>query len=269
MRILFFLLFLVFQYSIHAQYHFSQMGGAHFGGLGRAGLSVEGVGAVYNNQAGLSGIKKWSADVSVEQRFNLQDLTNIQVSLVKKTGLGTLGALFSQFGTEIYNEQMYGLVYGRSLSKSVSLGGILSVIGFHNQTFGSRYTATAGIGSNVKLNHLFTLSAHVFSPFQVKITENNEVSSRFRVGLTYKPSQKVSVIAEIDKALHRQQWEYKMGIMYQVVNALCLQAGFNPKAEFYAFGLRYNVFRSFSVRGAGMFHQVLGTTPAFSLSYGE
>lgn len=245
------------------------MGSAHFGGLGRAGLSVEDVGAVYYNQAGLSGIKNWVADVSVEQRFNLQDLTNIQVSFVKKTGLGTIGALFSQFGSEIYNEQMYGLVYGRALSKTVSLGGILSVIGFHNQTFGSRYTATAGIGSNVKLNQFFTLSAHVFSPFQVAITDNNEISSRFRVGLTYKPSKKVSVFTEIDKSLQRQQWEYKMAVMYQVVNSLCLQAGFNPKAEFYAFGLRYNVFRSFAVRGAGMFHQVLGTTPALSLSYGE
>ena len=245
------------------------MGSAHFGGLGRSGLSIEDAGAIYNNQAGLSGIKHWVADVSIEQRFNLQDLTSLQVSFANRFGFGTLGVLFSQFGSEIYNEQLYGLVYGRQLSKTVSLGGIFSVLGFNNQTFGSRYTATAGIGSNVKLNQAFTLSAHIFSPFQVEITENNEVSTRFRVGVTYKPSLKVSVFGEIDKLLNRTQWEYKLGIMYQVVQSLYLQAGFNPNAELYSFGLRYNVFRDFSIRGAGMVHQVLGLTPALSLSYGE
>lgn len=269
MRIPLILLLLIFNGSAIAQHHFSNMGNAHFGGLGRAGLSIEDIGAAYYNQAGLGSIKNWAADVSVDQRFNLQDLTNLQVAAVKRFGFGTVGVLFSQFGTEIYNEQLYGLVYGRMLSNTVSLGGMLSVLGFNSQAFGSRYTGTVAIGSNVKLNQAFTLSAHVFSPFQVEISSNNEVSTRFRVGVTYKPSKKVSVFAEIDKQLSRQPWEYKLGIMYQVVNALHVQVGFNPNAEFYSLGLRYNVFQKLTLRGAGMVHQVLGVTPAFSLSYGE
>jgi hypothetical protein len=269
MRTIFLLIFISTVQWVSAQMHFSSQGGAYFNGLGRAGLSVEGIGAMYYNQAGISSVKNWAVDVSFERRFNLADLTAIQVSGVKKVGKGAFGLLFSQFGTEVFNEQMYGLAYGRQLNKIVSLGGQLSVLGFNGQNLGSLYTVSFAMGTIVKLNRQFLLASHVFSPFQVAITENNEIATRLRFGITYLPSKKVSILAEIDKNLNRKPWEYKLGISYQVVEPLWLQIGFNPTAEFYAFGLRYSVFNKWNFRGSASVHQILGLTPSVSLSYGE
>lgn len=62
--------------------------------MGRTGLSVAGIGAMYYNQAGLAGIKNWAADVSYERRFNLEDLTSIQISGAKNLDLGLLDLCF-------------------------------------------------------------------------------------------------------------------------------------------------------------------------------
>ncbi|MFZ1702753.1 MAG: hypothetical protein WAT79_00325 [Saprospiraceae bacterium] len=267
--ILLIILSLFFVRSGFSQFHFTSMGGAHFNGLGRAGMSVEGISAIYNNPAGLSSINKWMVDVSYERRFNLEDLSSIQVSAAKNFNFGTIGFVFSQFGTEVYNEQLYGLAYGRKLNNSVSIGGMLSVVGFYFQQTGSKVTGTFSIGGTVKINHQFKVSTRIFSPAIVSISENSEIATRAGLGLTYSPSQKVALFSELDKSLSRPQWEYKFGISYQIIDPLAMQIGFNPSAQFYAFGISYRVFQKCFVKTAGSVHQVLGITPALSISYGE
>ncbi len=269
MKFFSFFIFMVFSVWVIGQSHFSGLGGAYFNGLGRAGLTVGGIGAMYNNQAGLSELKNWSVDASYERRYNLEDLTGIQVSAAKKFGFGTLGVVFSQFGSDVYNEQLYGLAYGRTLSKKVSAGGNLSVLAFNGQQIGSLYTATFSFGAIVKIDRQFAVASHVFSPVSIKLSEYNEISSRFRLGLTYTPSDKVNLYAEVDKSLSKSHWEYKLGVDYQVVKKLVLMAGYNPNADFFGFGFRYRLVNTLDVRGATSFHQVLGLTPALSISYGE
>lgn len=269
MRIYIFFLFLIFRLSGVAQSHFSGLGGAHFNGLGRAGLTIGGISAMYNNQAGLSELEDWSADISYERRYNLEDLSGIQLSAAKKFGFGTLGVVFSQFGSEVYNEQLYGLAYGRKLSKKVSAGGKLSVLAFNGQQIGSLYTATFSVGAIVKIDRQFSVASHIFSPVSITLSEYNEIAGRFRIGLTYSPSDKVNLYAEVDKMLSRKQWEYKLGLDYQVIEKMVLMAGYNPNADFFGFGFRYRLVNTLDVRGATSFHQVLGLTPALSISYGE
>jgi hypothetical protein len=255
---------------LHGQFHFTNSGGAHFSGMGRTGLSVTGIGAVYYNQAGLAGIKNWAVDVSYERRFNLEDLSMVQIAGAKKFGFGTIACMFSQFGTELYNEQQYSLAYGRQLSDRLTLGGMVSMFGFNFQNTGeSGFTGSFSIGSSLKLDRQFTVSAHVFSPVSIELSDNNQLFPRFRTGLTYSPSEKVNLYAEVDKDLSRQQWEYKFGLSYQVIKSLMLQTGFNPNAGFYSFGMAYQVFSKCHVRGAGGIHNTLGLSPAISVSYGE
>ncbi|MBK8546685.1 MAG: hypothetical protein IPL63_04655 [Saprospiraceae bacterium] len=265
-----FLIFFLVSSSLAGQFHFSNSGGAHFSGMGRTGLSVAGIGAMYYNQAGLAGIKNWAADVSYERRFNLEDLTSIQISGAKKFGFGTFGLMFSQFGSELYNEQQYSLAYGRQLSERITLGGMLSMFGFHFQNTGeARYTGSFSIGSSLKLDRHFMISAHIFSPVSIESSDNNQLYPRFRTGLTYSPSEKVFIYAEVEKELSREQWEFKFGLSYNVIKTLMLQTGINPNAGFYSFGIAYQVFSKCTIRGAGGVHNVLGLSPAISVSYGE
>lgn len=255
--------------ALKAQLQFADMGGAHFKGIGRAGVCVDGIGSIYYNQAGMGAIESWAVDASVERKFNLNDLNSVQVSAMKKFGFGTVGILFSQFGTSEYNEQLYGLAYGRSLSKYVSIGGLLAMAGYNSATFGSGYAPLIGLGSIIKISPQVVIGAHIFNPIQTQISENNHTTARYRMGLSYRPSAKIALSGEIDKDVYRSVWEYKMGMSYQVIPSLWVQAGFNPAADYFAFGIRYNVLQKLFFSGAGSIHQTLGFSPAASISYGN
>ena len=251
------------------QLHFSDMGGGHFKGIGRAGVTRDGLASLYYNQAGLYALKDWSVDLSVERKFNLQDLNSIQIGAAKKFGFGSLGIIMSQFGTQEYNEQLFGLAYGRELGKVVSIGGLLAMAGYNSDRFGSSFVPVIALGSIIRVSKEFTVGVHVFNPVPLQITDNTATTARYRMGLAYQPSDKVSLMGEVDKDVYRDKWEFKMGVSYQVVRVLGLEAGFNPSADYFAFGIKYNPMKKLMLKGAGSVHQTLGLSPAISVSFGE
>lgn len=267
--ILFILLIIIFCETALSQLHFSDMGGGHFKGTGRAGVTRDGLAALYYNQAGLSALNDWAVDVSIERKFNLNDLNSIQIGAAKKFGFGSLGLVMSQFGAQEYNEQLFGLAYGRGLSKVVSIGGLLAMVGYNSDRFGSSFIPLIAIGSIIRVSKEFSVGVHIFNPVPFKITDNATTSARYRMGLAYLPSEKVKLMGEVDKDVYRDKWEFKMGVSYQVVEVLGLEAGFNPSAEYFAFGIKYNPLKKLSLKGAGSVHQILGFTPALSVSFGE
>jgi len=258
-----------FLLKMEAQSGYSNLGGAHFLSLGRAGLALEGIESIYNNQAGLSEIKNIAFDVSVERRFNLEELSTICVAGAKKFNFGTFGLMFSQFGTTHYNEQKLGLAYARLLNKNLSLGGQFNMLGLNEETIGSRKFFTFEIGVNLKVSSQFTVSTHLFSPAQVALTDQTTLGSRFRLGMKYMPSKKLFLMIELDKLIDRADLEYKLGLGYQVANKIQLRTGANLTTSSFGFGLVVEILEKTKVIGATGSHQFLGLSPAMSLKYGE
>src|SRR5690606_18058340 len=143
--------------------------------------------------------------------------------------------------------------------------GLWAMAGYNSSMFGSGYAPVFGLGSIVKISPQFYVAAHIFNPVQTNISENNITTARYRMGVSYRPSPKVALSGEIDKDVYRSVWEYKMGVSYQVIPSLWVQAGFNPSADFFAFGIKYNALKKLSFSGAGSIHQTLGFTPAASI----
>lgn len=245
---------------------FSSLGGAHFLGYARAGVATEGGGSIYLNQAGITAVKNWSADISVERRFNLEELTQLSFSVVKSLKIGNVGIMASSFGFDQYNEQKIGLVYARKLSPMLSLGGQFDVLRYNIENLGSKNVFSFEVGMLLKINRQLSLGTHVFSPVNVEVTNGNEINTRFRAGIKYSPSNKVFLLADLDKVLDRSL-EFKFGFGYQPSQILEVRAGMNPTISQYTFGFRLSLKDKFKISSAFGLNNILGNTPALSIQY--
>ncbi|MBL0026062.1 MAG: hypothetical protein WBP08_07885 [Saprospiraceae bacterium] len=260
--------FLVFLCSgaLISQSGFTTIGGANFLGYGRAGVNISGIESIYMNQAGLSDIKNYALDISAERRFNLEELTNISIVGAKTLNFGTVGILLSNFGFAEYNEQKFALAYSRRLSPGVSLGGQFDLLRYNIEKIGSKNLISFEMGMQIKLNKEFSLATHIFSPGKIEVNETTDIGTRFRIGIMYKPSGKVFLLAEVDKLIYREA-EYKLGLSYQLINEMQINLGINPVAEFYSFGIRLSFRENYKMSTAVALQDRLGNSPAISFQY--
>ena len=257
-----------------AQKGFSQLGffpvqGATFNGLGRSGVSFEGVESIYNNQAGITKVKNFAADVSFERRFNLKELDIISISILKsQKNLGTFGLMFSQFGFSKYNEQKFGLAYARKLFHNVSLGGQLDYLSLNIENYSQQHFITFEVGTRILISKQIAIGAHIFNPIKQKINEYDDLFSKFRVGLQYSPSSKVQLYADVDKTIYKSA-SVKLGLIYQVVSSVQLRIGSDITNQIYAFGAKFSFLNSYHVAGSISSHHELGATSSISLQYND
>lgn len=260
-------IFILLSYiSLNGQSGFTTLGGANFLGYSRAGLNITGVEAVYLNQAGLVGVKNFAADLSVEQRFGLSDLSNGSIGLAKTFGFGTVGLMFSSFGITEYNEQKLGLAYARKLNSNISLGGQFDLLRYNVSTVGSINLISFELGMQLRLNKDFSVGTHIFSPGNIEVADGTEIGTRFRIGVKYSPSNKVFLLAELDKVIDRAL-DYKLAIGYQLIDLIQLRVGMDPKLNTYSFGAMLKFKDTYKVSTAYTFNHSLGNTPAISLQY--
>ncbi|MFZ1526948.1 MAG: hypothetical protein WAT22_19140 [Saprospiraceae bacterium] len=260
-------LFLLFvSISGWTQSGFTSLGGANFLGLSRAGVNLGGIKSIYLNQAGLTDIKDLGADISFERRFNLEELTNISIAGAKSFKFGTFGLLLSHFGFTEYSEQKFGISYAKKLHPNLSIGSQFELLRYNVEKVGSKNLFTVELGMQLKLNKEFSIATHVFSPGKSKITDATDLGTRVRLGVMYKPSNKVFMLIEMDKLIYRKP-DFKIGVGYNMIQEAQINLGINPTLGFYSFGLHFNLKNIYRISSAVALNDNLGNSPALSLQY--
>lgn len=61
---------------------------------------------------------------------------------------------------------------------------------YNIENVGSKNVFSFELGMLLNINEHLALGVHMFSPVQVRINENEEITTRFRTGLKYMPSKK-------------------------------------------------------------------------------
>lgn len=260
------ILFASLHICANAQTGFSSAGGANFLGLARAGVAYSSAESIYLNQAGMTSVRNMAFDVSAERRYNLEELTQVSIAAMKTFKIGTFGLVASSFGFSEYNEQKFGLAYARPLSNKISIGGQMDMLRYNIDQIGSKNTFSFEVGLLTQINAQLTLGAHIFSPIHVNINDTDVVSTRFRLGLKYMPSNKVFLLAETDKSIAKDI-ELKFGIGYDPIKVLRLMAGFNTRLSSFHFGASLTFQETYKIKTAIGSSHVLGNTPAISLQY--
>jgi len=260
------ILILIIFSNINAQTGFSSSGGANWLGMARAGVAHTGAASIYLNQAGMTSVHDMAFDISAERRFNLSELTQVSLVAIKSFRFGTVGLVASSFGFDQYNEQKIGFAYARRLSGNISIGGQFDLLRYNIDNIGSKNVFSFETGMIAHINKQITVGAHIFSPVHVKINDIDKISARFRTGLKYSPSNKVFLLAEVDKSID-QDMELRFGISYIPIKTLTLMTGVNTTLSSFHFGLQLHFSDHYSIATALGTNHILGNSPSISLQY--
>ncbi len=243
--------------------------GAKSLGLGGTGVADNSINGMLFNQASLADIEQTSFILASERKFNLPELTGVAIAVGLPTKrLGSFGVVLSNYGSDFYSEQKVGLAYGRKLAKKTNIGAQLNLLNHSITGFGSAAVATFEAGLTSSLIENLHLGFHIFSPAQISITDDENILTRFRLGLRYAPSEKVGITAELDQFID-QRPSFRAGVNYAILQNLHLRVGYNTSVNegAYSFGAGYKWKEIFDIDMAFVVHESLGITPVISVIY--
>lgn len=248
-------------------------GGARSIGLGGTGLTFTDVHSSFTNQAGLHEVEGFSALVAAEQRFQLSELQNLQLGVAYATNSGTFGLTFNRFGFEEYREQRIGLAYGRKILEKLSIGGQLLFYQTDIPVYGNASAFNFEVGLQSQLLPQLVLGFHLSNPIQttkeVAAGETIDINppTVFRVGFGYLPSEKVKLLAEVEKDIDFDT-RIRMGIEYTAMAALDIRLGVVTAPVEWRLGAGYHLKNGIAIDLGMSYHQTLGISPGVGLVYG-
>ncbi|MFN3916890.1 MAG: hypothetical protein ACK4K0_04025 [Flavobacteriales bacterium] len=244
-------------------------GGAAAAAQGGSSLFMSDAFSFYNNQAGLVWVSAAEAGVFVENRFLVNELNRAGGVFVLPTEKsGVFGFGFSSFGYSLYSRSKVGFAYARQLGSNIS-GGVQ--LNYHRLRFGNNYgnkgVPSVDLGMQALLTKELAFAFQLINPTQSKITDAPEerIPTILRIGLGYRASEKTLITSEVEKDMFYPA-SVKAGIEYLAGERIFFRAGIssNPNRAAFGFGL---LLKSVRIDFASQYHQVLGFTPTFNLSY--
>ena len=242
--------------------------GGRSASLANASVALEDVWAYHHNPAGLASLKQISAGACYENRFLLRELQSqgLAVAIPMKTGVISVGAQL--YGYELYRSQKAGVGYSLPLSEKFSAGVQMNYQGLQlGSNYGSKSTVTAEIGILGEITDEWKIGVSVFNLGRAKLAEfaDDRFSTLMRLGTSYEISDKVLVLAEVEKNIE-YPIRVKAGLEYEPLDRFFVRVGAATKPIELTFGFGYR-FRSFQLDLGSAFHQQLGWSPHFSLTY--
>lgn len=234
--------------------------------MGQTGVSVQDINSIFSNPAGLAFVSGTQFAAFGEQRFAGSGINNFAIGAGHQLGSGTFGLSVQSFGAESYSEQKVALAYARKLFDKLSIGVQFDYLNTSIDEYGSTGAITFDIGFMAPLNDEISVGVRAFSPVRVALTEQEDLPGLLGVGFSYHPSKKVSVDAEVEKAVDTDL-AVRAGLEYWVHPKLAIRAGgaANPTLATFGVGLRLN--EQFKIDLASSWHQVLGISPGLGLRY--
>ncbi|HBG71834.1 MAG: hypothetical protein A2W93_12790 [Bacteroidetes bacterium GWF2_43_63] len=260
--------FTLFAVAANAQYNTFN---ASLAGMGGSGVAIDEFQAGMNNQAAWGGLDKIHVGLGYNSRFMLKELSDRYLSFAMPLGKdkGVLGLNLSQFGYSQFNITKAGLGFARKFGPDFSVGLQFDAIhaGTADEMYGNTTVFTFEGGFQYRLNDKISLGTAIFNPVQVELNENTgeQLPASISLGMTFRPDKVLMLSADVVK----EQYEpasLRAGFLYSIGETFCLRAGFStgPFTVSGGAGLKFN---NLMIDISTSYHQVLGISPAITLSY--
>jgi long-subunit fatty acid transport protein len=238
--------------------------GARGATAGYISTVLDDVSAVLGNQAGMTSLEKPGFVLMAENRFLLKELSHINLGGVLPTSMGHFGISIEQFGLSKYSEQQIGLSYARKFSKKISIGAQFDYLRLRIPDYGAAGFFNFEIGFLLKIFPQLDFGAHLYNPMPTKLTDIDTRTGSFAFGLAYRPSDKTTLMAEIEKDITYAP-TIKAGIEYQPVKVLTLRAGYNTQPALFTFGIGLQLSKRLSIDAGSGYDLILGPSPVLGL----
>lgn len=257
---------ILFQQLLVGQNGLAASAGARSAGMGYTGLTYKNIHSAFTNQAGLAHLKEFGGFAAGEQRFLISELQALAAAFAYPTSSGTFALTINNFGFEGYNEQRFGIGYGRKLFDNLSIGGQILVFNTSIPEYGSRAAVSFEFGMLAKLSREVDIAFQVFNPVRIEWVDGENLPSLLKVGMAYHPSPILDLILEVEKDID-QVARGKVGIEYQVADQVDIRLGATTGPTLMTLGVGYQIADKLMLNIASSYHQVLGFTPAAGIVY--
>lgn len=243
--------------------------GARSQSLANASVCLTDVWAFHHNPGALAYIDKTSVGLSYENRFTLKELQTqgFVVAHPLKKGVLSVGGQF--YGYQLYRSTRIGLGYSMLLTEKLAAGVQINYQGLRISDYGSQGTLSGEIGLLAKINDEINIGFSIFNANRAKLSsfQDDRYSTYLRLGLSYKLSSKVMLLAEAEKEV-QSQIRPKGAIEYEVVKNFKLRLGAAGNPTELTFGIGYAFAKGFQLDAGSAWHQILGWSPHVGLTYG-
>ena len=223
--------------------------------------------AVFNNPASLAWLDKPTVTLTSSNRFLLKELSGAGAGFAMPSKYGVFGFNVNYFGFNAFNRKLAGLSYTQKLTDNIALGVKADYLQTSIAEYGSNSALTGELGVCIKVIKDLSFGMKVFNPFMVSggYYTDEKIPTYFLLGMNYKLSDRVMMIAEESKDLNSPS-RFHAGIEYKPGNKIFIRGGLSTQPFEYGFGAGFEL-KSFTVDIASAYHAQLGYSPTLSLKY--
>lgn len=240
--------------------------GSRAAGLCYSVTSLTDAWSLFHNQAGLGFQENPWVGVHHENRFISPDLSFSAIGGVIPVKPGALGIGIKRLGFSQFSQTKLGLAYGMKLAPTLSAG--IQLNGHHlffAGEYGSTTTFSAELGIIYTPAENLNVGMHVVNPTRSKLHENERLPTVVNLGISYQLSNMLMVTGGAEKNIDAA-FTFKAGIEFLPINDFYIRAGMSTNPSQLGFGMGYRV-APIQIDFAFSYHEYLGYTPHFSLSY--
>lgn len=212
--------------------------GARSASMGNSSAMLSDEWSLLNNIGGLAKVNETITAFSFEAKPALPGSSRMAATYSTPLKLGTLGVGVFKFGDNVYSEQMLTAGYSNQFGIA-SLGMKLNYIQYRAEGFGTKSAISVSIGGITEITHQLSIGAYIQNLNQPKLTDGERVPVRLAVGLSFKPTEEILLITEIEKDLDYNP-VLKAGMEYCIHKKVFGRTGFNlnPEAAFFGVGFK-------------------------------
>ena len=243
--------------------------GARSIGLANSSVTIADGWSAFQNQAALAWMDRISVGASYDNRFTISNLSTKGFVFTLPVKAGTFALSGNVFGYSQYSEKKAGIAFAKKLGEKFSAGVQLDYLNtfINDDNYGSHTTFAVEAGLLAEPLKNFRIGLHVYNLSRAKLAEyaDEKIPTIFRLGASYRFSEKLFWSIEEEKDID-QKAVFKSGLEYHVAEVLYLRGGIstNPTLFSFGFGLKMG---NLMLDMASTYHQVLGFSPAVSLTY--
>ena len=263
-RVLAFSCLISFVVPAYSQLGFEYAGNSRNIAIGRSGVTLSGISALYHNQALILGHPGWAFEGTVLRKYNLSDLNMVSLGGVYSRVNDAIGLSMVQYGFDSYKEQKIGLAYARKLIDQFSVGAQFDFLHLNITEYGSKSFFTFEIGIFHQVTKNISLGAHIYSPTEISINENDQIPARFRIGPKISVANGINTFLELEKVIGFDP-VIKGGLSFLVEDNFSVMLGIQPSTAEFSFGFSYHFTKDLYLDSAFNYHQSLGLSPAIGV----
>lgn len=221
----------------------------------------------FNNIGALGWIKQNTVGVGFENRYNQGAFNQMAFAAAVPTKkLGVFGASASKFGGDIFNQTRAQLGWAKAFGIA-SIGLQAQWYQYNAINFPTQSRLLINFGGLAQLTPKIHFGASISNIGQAEASEYNseKVPTIVKGGISYLPSKKVKLMAEIQKDLD-QKAVVKAGIEYELVEKVWLRTGFTSQTLMACGGIGLE-WRNLQFNYAFSHHPQLGWSNAIGLNF--